>query len=58
MDKSIDKLVQFHYGQKYRQTCTVSLWTKVHTDLYMTLDRCTDMCMTMDRCTDRHVHDD
>jgi hypothetical protein len=40
MDKSIDRLVQFCYGQKYRQISTVLLWTEVQTDLHMTLDRC------------------
>jgi len=28
MDKSTDRLVQFHYGQKYRQTWTWWLWIK------------------------------
>ena len=69
----MDRHVQDDYGQKYRQTCAVSLWTKVQTDLnmmtmdkvqtdlnMMTMDKVqTDLnMMTMDRSTDRLEHDD
>ena len=37
---TMDRHVQDDYGQKYRQTCAVSLWTKVQTDLnMMTMDK-------------------
>jgi hypothetical protein len=70
---TMDRHVQDDYGQKYRQTCAVSLWTKVQTDLnmmtmdkvqtdlnMMTMDKVqTDLnMMTMDRSTDRLEHDD
>ena len=54
----MDRHVQDDYGQKYRQTCAVSLWTKVQTDLNMiTMDKVqTDQySFTVDRSIDRLV---